>query len=316
MKLAGKKILVTGGTGFVGSHLVKLLLKNKALVISTIQSQAPESYFQQQNLGAKVTLAPIDICQTSELTRILCKYEVDYLQPLVETAYFDPQSTYKTNIEGTISVLEAARAYPKLTGTIIASSDKAYGKKGEKKYLETDPLMGDHPYEASKAAADLIAQSYQKTYNLPVIITRFGNIYGEGDLNFSRLIPGIAKAVSTNSELILRSDGTFIRDYIYVGDVAAAYLLLLENFKAQTGQAFNFGSTDSLSVLQVIKKFEEALGQKISYKIIDQAKNEIPYQSLNFNKIKKAVAWQPKSLISNTAKQIINWYEDYFSTKI
>lgn len=312
--VANKKIFVTGGTGFVGSHLVEALVKQNAQVITTYMSLDPRSYFMKQGLDKKVTMVPLDITEFDKVFDIITKLEVDFIfhlaaQPLVEAAYYNPRRTLDSNIRGTINILEAARLYPRVKGIIFASSDKAYGKLKAGKYEESFPLKGDHPYEVSKSAADLIVQSYFKTYKLPIVITRFGNIYGEGDLNFSRIIPGIMESVVKKQDLILRSDGTFIRDYLYVKDVAAGYITLLNKIDKVVGESFNFGSDDTLSVTDLIKEAEKALDTKVSFKIQNTTKNEIPYQSLNYTKIMKMVGWKPQWNLQKSLPEILLWYK-------
>lgn len=308
-----KTILVTGGTGFVGSHLVETLLKEKANVITTYKALDPKSYFFTQKLQKKTTLAPVDIVDFERIFDLVTKYEVDFIfhlaaQPLVTAAYYNPRRTMDSNIRGTVNILESARLYPRVKGVIFASSDKAYGKLTKGKYVETNALRGDHPYEVSKSAADLIAYSYYKTYGVPVVITRFGNIYGEGDLNYSRIIPGIMKTLINDEVLPIRSDGKYVRDYLYVKDVADGYLMIAKKIDSIVGQAFNFGSKDTISVLDLIKIVEASLKRKLKYKILNNAKNEIPYQSLDYSKIKKKIAWKPKSTIISTLPRIYRWY--------
>ncbi|MCA9371637.1 GDP-mannose 4,6-dehydratase [Candidatus Woesebacteria bacterium] len=314
--LNGKNILVTGGTGFVGSHLVEDLDNLGVHVITTYQSLNPYSYFIQQQLSKRVTVAPVDIVDFERLFDLVTKSEIDYIfhlaaQPLVETAYYNPRRTLDTNIRGTINILESARLYPRIKGIIVASSDKAYGKlEGKDKYKESDPLRGDHPYEVSKSAADLITTSYYKTYDVPVVTTRFGNIYGEGDLNFSRIIPGIMKSLITNQTLQLRSDGSHVRDYLYVKDVVDGYILLAQHIDEIKGEAFNFGSHETYSVLALIQEVEKALKQKIQYIVLNESKNEIPYQSLNFTKIKKRLSWEPKRTLKTITQTVFDWYTE------
>ena len=292
LNLKNKNILVTGGAGFVGSHLVEELIKRKTNVIVVDINFDKRSYLFTENLHKKSKVINLNICDYKKLLALIKKYRIEFIfhlaaQSLVDVAYKDPKGTLDNNILSTVSVLEITRTNKNIKGVIVASSDKAYGKLGGRKYKETDPLSGDHPYETSKSATDLISTTYYKTYKIPVVVTRFGNIYGEGDLNFSRIIPGIMKAVVRSQKLEVRSNGKYVRDYLYVKDVVNGYLLLAENIERVKGEAFNFGSNETLSVLEVIKIVEKALHKKINYKILNIAKNEIPYQSLDYSKIKK-----------------------------
>ncbi len=316
--LKDKTLLVTGGTGFVGSHLVKELVRIGANVVTTYRQHDPFSYFITEGLDKEVIMERVDLVHFDQVFDLVTKHEVDYIfhlaaQPLVDVAYYNPRRTLESNINGTINLLESMRLYQKVTGMIVASSDKAYGKHGEVKYKEDDQLKGDHPYEVSKSATDLICNSYAKTYDLPVVITRFGNIYGEGDLNFSRIIPGIMRSLITNETLELRSDGTFVRDYLYVKDVVDGYILLSSQIEKARGHAYNFGSSDTLKVLEVIQSTEKVLEKKIKYKVLNSAKNEIPYQSLDYAKIKKEFGWEPKHTVESTINQIYSWYLSHFS---
>ncbi|CAN5132732.1 GDP-mannose 4,6-dehydratase [soil metagenome] len=318
--LKNKNILVTGGTGFVGSHLVERLIQEGARVTTTYKTLDPTSYFITRKLDKKTILAPLDIVEFDKLFDLITKSEIEYIfhlaaQPLVEAAFYNPARTLDTNIRGTINILESARLYPRVKGIVFASSDKAYGKLKKEKYFETDALRGDHPYEVSKSAADLIAYSYFKTYGVPVVTTRFGNIYGEGDLNFSRIIPGMMAALIKNETLPLRSDGTFVRDYLYVKDVVAGYILLAENMEKIKGEVFNFGSLDTLSVVDLIDTVSKTLKKKVTCNILNNATNEIPYQSLNFDKIKKELKWKPMYSVKSTSRQIFEWYKFALSSR-
>jgi CDP-glucose 4,6-dehydratase len=315
-KLKGVNILVTGGTGFVGAHLVEKLLTEDAHVVATYQSTQPQSYFITKRLNEKATTIQADICDAQKMSHIVIKHKIDLIfhlaaQALVEPAFYNPSETLRSNIMGTVNILECGRLFSQVKGIIIASSDKAYGKmENNKKYKEQNALRGDHPYEVSKSAADLIATSYYKTYGVPVVTTRFGNIYGEGDLNYSRIIPGFMQALITNSTLELRSNGKFIRDYLYVKDVVDGYVLVAKNIKSVAGEAFNFGSTDTHSVIELIKILENNLKLKINYKIVNSAKNEIPYQSLDYHKIQKKLNWKPQHTVKSTAHNMYKWYSN------
>lgn len=315
LNLRNKNILVTGGAGFVGSHLVEELVKLKANVVVVDINLDKRSYLFTENLHKKSTVINLDICDYKKLLILIKKYKVEFIfhlaaQALVENAYVDPKYTFENNTVSTVNILEAVRTNPQIKGLIVASSDKSYGKLHKDKYVETDPLSGDHPYDTSKSITDLMSTTYYKTYKIPVVVTRFGNIYGEGDLNFSRIIPGAMKSLIENKTLLIRSNGKYVRDYLYVKDVVNGYLLLAQNIEKVKGEAFNFGSDDTLKVMEVIKVIEKALNKKVDYKIIDTAKNEIPYQSLDYSKIRKTLDWKPKENIKSTAKKILEWYKN------
>lgn len=310
--------LVTGGAGFIGSHLVETLVKKGVRVFVLDLFSPIPSYFSIQKLERKATFVKADVSDFEKINSIIKKYKIDCIfhlaaQALVEKAYKDPKTTLTTNIIGTVNILESARVNRHVKAVIVASSDKAYGKqleeKGEQQYSETDPLHGDHPYEVSKSCADLIAQTYHKTYGLPVAIARFGNVYGGGDLNFNRIIPGIMEALIKHKTFEIRSNGRYVRDYVYVADVVRGYLLMAKNINKIKGEAFNFGARDSYSVLELIKLIELNLHKKLKYKILNTAQNEIPYQSLDWSKIRKTLGWEPRYSISQTTKQIFEWYK-------
>jgi len=315
MALAGKNILVTGGCGFIGSHLVEKLLILGANVIVTNQDINPNSYFFKNSLNRKSVLVQVDVKDFKRTLDVISKYEIVYVfhlaaQSIVSTAYINPVETFESNIMGTVSILESCRLYGKVKGIVVSSSDKAYGKIPRAR--ETDPLVGNHPYESSKSAADLIAQTYFVTYKLPVVVTRFGNTYGEGDLNFSRLIPGIMEAVVKNKMLKIRSDGKYVRDYVYVGDITSALITILKSINKTKGEAFNVSSLENLSVVDLVKKVGEILNVRIRYKILNEAVNEIPTQSINFIKIVKHLGWKPQNNLTSTIPVIFKWYQNYF----
>lgn len=307
MEITSKTILVTGGAGFIGSHLVDELLKQncKVVVVDNLSSGKIENI----NPKAKFYKADVRDKKIHEIFKKENPKIVFHLaaQPLVDEAYKNPFSAIETNVMGTVNVLEACRKKGDLESIVVVSSDKAYGKAKELPYKEHFPLKGDHPYDASKSAADLIAQTYFSTYGLPIVITRFSNVFGPRDFNFSRIIPGVLEAIIKNKELLIRSDGKMIREYTYVKDVVQGCIKLVQKTNEVKGEAFNFGSKNIFSVVDVVKNTEEILGQKIDYKILNIAKNEIPEQYLDWTKSKEILSWQPMTTFEDGIKETFNW---------
>jgi len=306
------KILVTGGAGFIGSHLVDRLVKegHKVIIIDNLSTG------REENLNPKAKFYKIDIRRPEvpqifekELPKVVFHLAA---QPLVEVAYKNPLETIETNIMGTANILEACRLKRGLKSIVVASSDKAYGKAEKLPYIEETPLKGDHPYEVSKSSADLIARTYFRTYGLPVTVTRFGNVFGPGDANFNRLIPGIFKSILTNTEFLIRSDGKMVREYIYVNDITDGCVKLAQNIDSIKGEAFNFGSKNIFSVIEVIKKIEDILEVKVNYQILNIAKNEIPKQYLDWAKAKTILNWEPTMSFENGIKQSFDWYRNFY----
>ena len=314
-ELKDKNILVTGGAGFIGGHLVLELVKIGAKVSVLDIKVDPKSFFASQSLSSRVALEMVDIRNRQKVAEYFDRFNFDYIfhlaaEPIVEKAFKNPYLAFDTNIMGTVNILEGARKSKRIKGIIVASSDKAYGKSKEA-YTEKTPLKGDHPYDVSKSCMDLICQSYFTTYGLPVVITRFGNVYGEGDLHMNRIIPGICKAVIKDEVLDIRSDGTYVRDYLYVKDVINGCIVLLKNIDTIYGEAFNFSSSDNLSVIEVIYKAEKLLNKKINYKILNNTNNEIPYQHLNDSKVKK-LGWSQSHNFESALKTVLEWYKHDF----
>jgi CDP-glucose 4,6-dehydratase len=307
-------ILVTGGTGFIGSHLVEKLIEGGHSIIVPYIDILPMSYFSLCGFKKHIKLVKVDLCNREKVSAVIQKNKVEFIfhlaaQTLVTDAFKDPYYTIYNNTISTLNLLEEARANKLIKGIIVASSDKAYGKT-VKAYSETSPLNGDHPYDVSKSATDLLAMTYYKTYKTPVVVTRFANVYGEGDLHESRIVPGICKALATNSPLKIRSNGKFVRDYIYVADVISAYMFLYSSFDKVIGEAFNVSSQDSLSVIDVIKKAERSMDKKIKYTIKNSAVNEIPYQHLNDGKIRR-IGWKSKYAFEEVLPVVFEWYKKY-----
>jgi len=312
LELKSKNILVTGGAGFIGSHLVDRLIKegHKVVVVDNLSTG------KKENLNPKAKFYKIDI-RNPRISQIFEKENPEVIfhlsaQPLVEVAYKNPLETLEANIMGTANILESCRLKGNLKSIIVVSSDKAYGKTKDLPYTEKTALGGDHPYEVSKTATDLIAQTYFKTYNLPITIARFSNTFGPRDYNFSRIIPGIFEAIIQNKELLIRSDGKMIREYTFVEDIVAGCLKLAQNIEKTKGEAFNFGSKNIFSVIELIKRVEKILKTKIKYKILNIAKNEIPKQYLDWSKAKKILAWQPKTSFEEGIRESFNWYKNFF----
>jgi CDP-glucose 4,6-dehydratase len=233
-------------------------------------------------------------------------------QALVQKAFINPLETLDINIMGTVNVLEVARGNSNIEAVIVASTDKAYGKDC-KDARETQGLFADHPYDVSKAAADLICTAYYRTYNVPVVVSRFANIMGPGDLNFDRIVPGTLKAIIKDEVLEIRSDGQFVRDYIYVKDVAEGYLTLAKEIEKTKGQAFNFSAGYNFSVLKLVEKIGQVVGKKCRYEILNDQKNEIPFQSLNFEKVQKVLGWKAKYTLEQGIAEAFEWYKGLLS---
>ena len=314
-KIKSKNVLVTGGAGFIGSHLVDRLIKedHKVVVIDNLSSG------RRENINPKAKFYKIDI-RDPKISQIFEKEKIETIfhlaaKPIVETAYESPFEALEVNIMGTANILESCRLKGNLKSIIIVSSDKAYGKSDKLPYTERTSLKGDHPYEVSKTAADLIAQTYFKTYKLPVVITRFSNTFGPRDVYFNRIIPGIFESIIKNKELLIRSDGKMIREYTYVKDIVAGLIKLAQKIDKIKGEAFNFGSKNIFSVIEVVKKIEKILNVKVNYKILNIAKNEIPEQYLDWRKAKKMLNWQPKTSFEDAIKESFNWYKNFYFKK-
>lgn len=305
-----KKVLVTGGAGFIGSHLVnELVQKNyEVFVIDDLSSG------KKKNINNKAKFYKIDI-RNKKILEIFKKEKPQIVfhlaaKPIVQEAYKNPYEAIEVNVMGTVNILEACREQGNLEKIIVVSSDKAYGKSKELPYKETSPLKGDHPYDVSKSSADLIAQAYFSTYNLPIIITRFSNVFGPGDYNFSRIIPGVLDAILNNKEFLIRSDGKMIREYTYVKDIVYGCISLMETKDDILGEAFNFGSKNIFSVTEVVFKIGQVLQKKVNCKILNITKNEIPKQYLDWSKVKNKLAWEPKISFESGIKETFNWYKN------
>ena len=318
-----RNVFVTGCSGLLGAWLSEKLIAAGAEVIGLVRDHLPQSRFQREGIADRMTLVRGCLEDYSVLERSLNEYEINTVfhlgaQPIVGAANRNPLSTFEANIRGSWHLLEACRHSRLLQQVVVASSDKAYGTQESLPYTEDMPLQGRHPYDVSKSCTDLLSQTYAETYKLPVCLTRCGNFYGGGDLNFNRIIPGTIRSILSNERPIIRSDGTFIRDYIYVGDVADAYMLLAERMtdKSIHGEAFNFSNELQITALELINKILELMGRTdLEPIILNEASGEIKHQYLSAEKAKRVLHWESSSTLDNSLRETIDWYRTFFQDK-
>ena len=318
-----KNVFVTGGTGFLGSYLVKKLVNYGANVTILVRDYVPQSNIYIGEEYKKVNAVQGSLEDYLLVERILGEYEIDTVfhlaaQAIVGVANRNPLGTFKSNIEGTWNILEAARKSPLIKQVIVASSDKAYGDQEKLPYDENMPLQGKHPYDVSKSCTDLIAQTYYETYKLPVCITRCGNLYGGGDLNFNRIIPQSIQSILNKEAPVIRSDGSFIRDYFYIEDAVDAYISLAEKVVDLNlgGQAFNFSNEIQLTVLELVNKILKIMGSDIKPIILNQGSNEIIHQYLSAKKARTVLGWSPSYTIDEGLSKTIEWYKGFLKKEI
>ncbi len=310
---------VTGATGLLGGWLVKRLLDSGADVICLVRDWVPRCELVRAHLIERVKLVRGDVRDQKLLERILGEYEIDTVfhlaaQTIVTIANRNPISTFATNIGGTWTLLQACHLSPAVKQVIIASSDKAYGDQEKLPYDENTPLQGLYPYDVSKSCADLIAHTYAKTFNLPVVITRCGNFYGGGDLNWNRIIPGTIRSVLRGQRPLIRSDGNYVRDYFYVEDGAAAYMLLAERLashKEFVGEAFNFSNELQVTVQQLVRQILTIMKSDLQADLRNEASNEIRYQYLSATKARRELGWQPLFTLDQGLERTIRWYREF-----
>ncbi len=315
--------LVTGGTGLLGGWLVKHLLGLGADIVCLVRDWVPGSELVRSNAIEQVKVVRGDICDAQLVERALGEYEIDTVfhlaaQTIVGIANRNPVSTFRTNIGGTCSLLEACRRSTKVKAIVVASSDKAYGDQERLPYDESTPLQGRHPYDVSKSCADLVAQSYFTTYGLPVGITRCGNFYGGGDLNWNRIVPGTIRSILRGKRPIVRSDGRYVRDYFYIEDGAAAYTLLAERLADNAklhGEAFNFSNETPVSVLDIVERITRLMHSHLKPVILNEASNEIREQYLSSTKARKLLKWKPLVALDEGLSRTISWYRDFLSNQ-
>ena len=317
-----RPVFVTGATGLVGGWLVRRLLAAGADVVCLVRDWTPASLLLGDEERGRVRMVFGDLCDQSLLERALGEYDIHSVfhlaaQAIVTVANRNPVSTFETNVRGTWCLLEAARRSPLVKQIVVASSDKAYGDQESLPYSEATPLAGRHPYDASKSCADLIAQSYATTYRLPVAITRCGNFFGGGDLNWNRIVPGTIRSVLRGQSPVVRSDGQFVRDYFYVEDGAAAYMKLAEQMATRpelVGEAFNFSNERQITVLELVSMVLSQMRSDLAPTVLNQTCHEIRRQYLSAEKAHRVLNWQPLYTLEEGLSRTIDWYRHHFLT--
>jgi CDP-glucose 4,6-dehydratase len=310
-----RPVAVTGGTGFLGSHLVSALLDLGAEVVVLVRDKPTRNSVRRSWAGraAKVTGSVED---QAVVERMLGEYRVRTVfhlaaQTQVEVANANPVSTFVANMAGTWSVLEGCRRSPLVEQVAIASSDKAYGEQPVLPYTEEMELRAVHPYDVSKACADMLARSYAQTFGVPVVLTRCANFFGPGDTNWRRLVPGTMRALLEGSRPVIRSDGTATRDYLYIIDAVYAYLRLVEELAANpalAGEVFNFAVEQPISVLEVVRLIQDVLGSNLELDIQNTMRSEIPNQALLARKANNVLGWRARYSIRDALLETADWY--------
>ena len=315
----GRSVLITGFEGFLGSNLTKALIHCGTKVVGLDIKTGRKGTILTADDYKKITVIKGSVANYRLLDNILIDKKINVVfhlaaEAIVGRCHNNPRRTFSVNIKGTWNLLEACRNSKTIKSIIVASSDKAYGSHKKLPYTEEAPLIGNHPYDVSKSCADLIAYTYFHTYGLPVAVTRCGNIYGPGDFNLSRIIPDALQCIKNNKTLLIRSDGKFVRDYVYVDDIVEGYILLAEKLEARqlAGQAFNFSIENPITVLELLKQIDKVGAQygKLEYKILNAAKYEIKKQYLSSAKARKILGWKPKHTLKQGLQKTINWYLD------
>jgi CDP-glucose 4,6-dehydratase len=319
-----RRVFVTGCTGLVGSATVRQLVARGVHVVGLERDQVARCELVRGGLAGRIDLVHGCVENERLVERAIAEYEIETVihlaaQTIVGVANRNPLSTFETNIKGTWCVLEAARRSAREQQVIVASSDKAYGEQRVLPYTEAAPLDGRHPYDASKSCADILAQTYHRTYGLPVCVTRCGNFFGGGDLNFNRIVPGTIRSVLRGQRPVIRSDGSCVRDYFYVEDGAAAYLHLAECMARRpevVGEAFNFSTEIPLTVLEITERIGQLMGSPLVPDIRNEATHEIQHQTLSAAKVRTLLDWRPRYSIDEALRETIAWYREYFSNAV
>jgi CDP-glucose 4,6-dehydratase len=321
---AGRRVLVTGATGMVGSWLTRKLVDLDAYAVALVCDHDPQSELLRSGTVAHVAVVDGRLEDVDAVERAVVAHDIDTIfhlgaQTIVGTAQRAPRLTFESNIQGTWNVLEAARIHRDLVrAVVVASSDKAYGAQKVLPYVEDMPLQGGAPYEVSKSCTDLLAHSYHTTYGLPVTVARCGNIYGGGDLNWSRIVPGTIRSLIRGEQPVIRSDGTFLRDYLFVDDVVDAYLLLGEASRRPdiAGEAFNFSDESPLTVMEVYERVCAAAGRPgTEPRVLGRAEGEIRNQYLSAAKARERLGWKATHSLDEGLRRTVSWYADLFGVE-
>ena len=317
---SGKRVFVTGATGIVGSWLVKELVRRRSAVVALVRDWDPQSELVRSGDIAAVSVVNGQLEDYATLERAINEQEIDTVfhlgaQPIVNTALRNPLATFEANIRGTYNLLEACRVHRSLVQrVVVASSDKAYGTAPVLPYTEDMFPNGRHPYDVSKSCTDLIAMSYAETYALPIGVARCGNIYGGGDLNWNRIVPGTIRSVCLDERPIIRSDGKFTRDYLYVRDAVEGYLALAERLDTDgvRGHAFNFSPERPLTVLELTRTIVHLMDRDdLEPVILDTARHEIRDQYLDSAKARRLLGWSAQYELDGALKETIGWYRKF-----
>lgn len=310
---------VTGATGFVGAHVVRALVNQGARVVCLQRDDVKAGTLDLLDLRRRVTVIRGDLADYALMERALNEYEVEAVfhlaaQALVGVANRSPLSTFETNVRGTYLLMEACRVTKSVARVVVASSDKAYGTHDELPYGEDYPLLGLFPYDASKVCTDVIARSYAHTYKLPVAVTRFANVYGPGDTNLSRVIPSAIISALKNEAPVIRSDGTPIREFVYVDDVARGYLLLAEKIEEARGEAFNFGTGEQVQMLDLVRRIIRLVGREGQLEprvmLARKIEHEIDAQYLSAEKVNARFGWRAEVSLDEGLRRSIEWYRE------
>ncbi len=320
---AERRVLVTGATGIVGSWLCEELVRRNAFVVALVRDDDPQSMFYSDGVAPNVTIVRGALQNIEDCARAVLANDIEVVfhlgaQTQVGSAIRDPLETFESNIRGTYNLLEAARRAPDLVRAfVVASSDKAYGDSAILPYTEDMRLHGRHPYDVSKSCTDLLAGTYFDTYGTPVAIARCGNIYGGGDLNWNRIVPGTIRSLLRHERPVLRSDGSNVRDYIYVRDVVSAYLALAERLAEPeiAGQAFNFSPESRVTVLEIVNAIARLMESTIEPIVLGSVLHEIQDQTLSAAKARDMLSWRTQWTLEAGLGETIEWYRRHLAKR-